>query len=123
MYDEALDQFNRALRLNPSNAALIYNNRARVFQYQNQLELAADELEKGLTLEPKQPLLRISLGYQQMRTGDLAKAIQDTGGGDTGGDQSADCVSDDRALLRAVGGAREGGELYCRRDPFSGGGG
>ena len=76
MYDEALDQFNRALRLNPSNAALIYNNRARVFQYQNQLELAADEIEKGLTLEPKQPLLRISLGYQQMRTGDLARAIE-----------------------------------------------
>ncbi len=75
MYNEALEQFNTALRLNPSNAALIYNNRARVFQYQNQLELAADELEKGLTLEPKQPLLRISLGYQQMRQGDLAKAI------------------------------------------------
>ena len=76
MYNEALDQFNTALRLNPSNAALIYNNRARVFQYQNQLELAADEIEKGLTLEPKQPLLRISLGYQQMRTGDLARAIE-----------------------------------------------
>jgi serine/threonine-protein kinase len=76
MYNEALEQFNIALRLNPSNAALIYNNRARVFQYQNQLELAADELEKGLTLEPKQPLLRISLGYQQMRQGDLAKAIE-----------------------------------------------
>ncbi len=76
MYEEALEQFNTALRLNPSNAALIYNNRARVFQYQNQLELAADELEKGLTLEPKQPLLRISLGYQQMRQGDLAKAIE-----------------------------------------------
>ena len=76
MYEEALEQFNISLRLNPANAALIYNNRARVFQYQNQLELAADELEKGLTLEPKQPLLRISLGYQQMRMGDLAKAIE-----------------------------------------------
>ena len=76
MYNEALEQFNIALRLNPSNAALIYNNRARVYQYQNQLELAADELEKGLTLEPKQPLLRISLGYQQMREGDLGKAIE-----------------------------------------------
>jgi eukaryotic-like serine/threonine-protein kinase len=76
MYNEALEQFNISLRLNPSNAAIIYNNRARVFQYQNQLELAADELEKGLTLEPKQPLLRISLGYQQMRQGDLAKAIE-----------------------------------------------
>ena len=76
MYNEALEQFNTSLRLNPSNAALIYNNRARVFQYQNQLELAADELEKGLTLEPKQPLLRISLGYQKMREGNLAEAIE-----------------------------------------------
>jgi serine/threonine-protein kinase len=76
MYNEALEQFNIALRLNPANAAVIYNNRARVFQYQNQLELAADEIEKGLTLEPRQPLLRISLGYQQMRTGDAAKAIE-----------------------------------------------
>ena len=75
MYEDALDQFNTSLRLNPSNAALIYNNRARVYQYQNQLELAADEIEKGLTLEPKQPLLRISLGYQQMRSGDLPRAI------------------------------------------------
>ena len=76
MYDEALDQFNIALRLNPANAALIYNNRARVFQYQNQLELAADEIEKGLTLEPRQPLLRISRGYQQMRQGNLNEAIE-----------------------------------------------
>ena len=76
MYDDALDQFNASLRMNPSNAAMIYNHRARVYQYQNQMELAADEIEKGLTLEPRQPLLRISLGYQQMRTGDLPKAIE-----------------------------------------------
>jgi eukaryotic-like serine/threonine-protein kinase len=76
MYDEALSQFNASLRMNPSNAAMIYNHRARVYQYQNQLELAADEIEKGLTLEPRQPLLRTSLGYQQMRTGDLPKAIE-----------------------------------------------
>ena len=76
MYEEALEQFNLSLRMNPSNAAMIYNHRARVYQYQNQLELAGEEIEKGLTLEPRQPLLRISLGYQQMRLGDLNKAIQ-----------------------------------------------
>ncbi len=75
LYEEALEQFNTALRLNPSNAAVVYNHRARVYQYQNQLELAADEIEKGLTLEPKQPLLRISKGYQFMRTGELERAI------------------------------------------------
>jgi tetratricopeptide (TPR) repeat protein len=76
LYEEALEQFNTSLRLNPSNAAMIYNHRARVYQYQNQLELAADEIEKGLTLEPRQPLLRISRGYQQMREGHLARAIE-----------------------------------------------
>jgi len=76
LYEEALEQFNTALRLNPSNAAIIYNHRARVYQYQNQLELAGEEIENGLTLEPRQPLLRISLGYQQMRLGDLARAVQ-----------------------------------------------
>ena len=76
MYEEALEQFNLSLRMNPSNAAVIYNHRARVYQYQNQLELAKDEIEKGLTLEPRQPLLRISLGYQYMRAGDLPKAIE-----------------------------------------------
>jgi serine/threonine protein kinase/tetratricopeptide (TPR) repeat protein len=76
LYEEALDQFNTSLRLNPSNAAMIYNHRARVYQYQNQLELASDEIEKGLTLEPRQPLLRISKGYQQMRQGQLAQAIE-----------------------------------------------
>ena len=75
LYEEALEQFNISLRQNPSNAEMIYNHRARVYQYQNQLELASDEIEKGLTLEPRQPLLRISQGYQQMREGELSKAI------------------------------------------------
>ncbi len=76
MYDEALLQFNRALKLNPANAALLYNHRARVYHYQNQIELAGDELEKGLALEPRHPLLRTSAGYQQMRLGNLDKAIE-----------------------------------------------
>ncbi len=75
LYEEALNQFNTSLRLNPSNAAMIYNHRARVYQYQNQLELASDEIDKGLTLEPKQPLLRVSKGYQHMREGQLSRAV------------------------------------------------
>ncbi|HEY1810102.1 MAG TPA: tetratricopeptide repeat protein [Acidobacteriaceae bacterium] len=75
MYEHALEQFNRSLQLNPSNAPAIYNHRARVYQYQNQLELAEEELQKGLTLEPKHSLLRTSLAYQHMRKGELATAI------------------------------------------------
>jgi serine/threonine-protein kinase len=76
MYDEALHQFNRALKLNPANAAILYNHRARVYHYQNQIELAGDELAKGLALEPRHPLLRTSAGYQQMRLGNLKAAIE-----------------------------------------------
>src|ERR1700757_2149075 len=76
MYTEALEQFNRSLHLDPSNAPVIYNHRARVYQYQNQLELADDELAKGLTLEPKHPLLRTSVAYQRMRQGDLPAGIR-----------------------------------------------
>ena len=76
LYEEALQQFSRALQLNPANAAILYNHRARVFHYQNQLELADEELQKGLTLEPHHPLLRTSLAYQQMRQGHLQEAIK-----------------------------------------------
>jgi eukaryotic-like serine/threonine-protein kinase len=76
MYEEALAEFSRALKLNPANAAILYNHRARVYHYQNQIELAGDELEKGLALEPRHPLLRTSSGYQEMRKGNLDKAIE-----------------------------------------------
>ncbi len=76
MYDEALHQFSRALKLNPANAAILYNHRARVYHYQNQIEMAGDELTKGLALEPRHPLLRTSFGYQQMRMGNLGEAIE-----------------------------------------------
>jgi len=76
MYDEALQQFSRALKLNPASAPILYNHRARVYHYQNQIELAGDELEKGLALEPRHPLLRTSAGYQQMRLGNLGAAIE-----------------------------------------------
>ena len=76
MYDEALGEFSRSLKLNPANAPILYNHRARVYHYQNQIELAGDELEKGLALEPRHPLLRTSAGYQQMRLGHLDAAIE-----------------------------------------------
>ena len=75
MYEDALAQFNLSLKLDPSNAPIIYNHRARVYQYQNQLELANDELQKGLTLEPRHPLLRTSLAYEHIRQGQLQEAI------------------------------------------------
>jgi serine/threonine-protein kinase len=76
MYEEALLQFSRALKQNPASAPILYNHRARVYHYENQIELAGDELAKGLALEPRHPLLRTSAGYQQMRLGNLSAAIE-----------------------------------------------
>jgi serine/threonine-protein kinase len=76
MYEQALERFAASLRRNPSNAPTIYNHRARVYQYQNQLELAEEEITKGLTLEPRHPLLRVTEAYQLMRKGELAQAIE-----------------------------------------------
>ncbi|MGA2569737.1 MAG: protein kinase [Terracidiphilus sp.] len=92
MYDEALAEFSRALQLNPANAAILYNHRARVYHYRNQIELAGDELEKGLALEPRQPLLRTSAGYQQMRLCNLDAAIEILEG----------VIEDDRSMRIAV---------------------
>ncbi|MFP5207565.1 MAG: protein kinase domain-containing protein, partial [Acidobacteriota bacterium] len=76
LYDQALARFSRSLKLNPGHAAILYNHRARVYHYNNQMELAQDELEKGLALEPQHPLLLTSVGYQQMRLGNLPAAIK-----------------------------------------------
>jgi len=76
LYEEALVRFSRSLKLNPGHAAILYNHRARVYHYNNQMELAQDELEKGLALEPHHPLLLTSVGYQQMRLGNLPAAIK-----------------------------------------------
>ncbi len=75
MYEEALAEFSRALKLNPGGAPILYNHRARVYHYRNQMEMAGNELEKGLALEPHHPLLRTSAGYQQLRLGKLDAAI------------------------------------------------
>ena len=76
MYEEALTRFGQSLKLNPGHAAILYNHRARVYHYLNQMDLAQGELDKGLALEPQHPLLRTSVGYQEMRLGNLNKAIE-----------------------------------------------
>src|SRR5260370_2066566 len=75
MYFEAILHVNPALHLNPASASILYNHRARPYHSQNQLELAGDELEKVLALEPRHPLLRTSAGHQQIRLGNLGEAL------------------------------------------------
>jgi serine/threonine-protein kinase len=75
LYEAALEQLSTALRLNPAAATLVYNDRARIYGYQGQIELARQEIHKGLTLDSKQRLLRTSLAYLDYRQGDHATAI------------------------------------------------
>ena len=119
MYEEALEQFNISLRLNPSNAAMIYNHRARVYQYQNQLELAGEEIEKGLTLEPRQPLLRISLGYQQMRLGDLTRPSRHSRSVSQRRELAPHRLPHHRALLRAAGRPRRRPRSFILEETLS----
>ncbi len=118
MYDEALGEFSRALKLNPANAAILYNHRARVYHYQNQIELAGDELEKGLALEPRHPLLRTSSGYQQMRLGNLDKAIE-TLEGVIADDPSLRIAVPTLAICYVQAGARERGAALLKDDTLA----
>ena len=118
MYDEALGAFSRALKLNPANAAILYNHRARVYHYQNQIELAGDELEKGLALEPRHPLLRTSSGYQQMRTGNLDKAIE-TLEGVIADDPSLRIAVPTLAICYVQAGARDRGAALLKDDTLA----
>ena len=118
MYDEALGEFSRALKLNPANAAILYNHRARVYHYQNQIELAGDELEKGLALEPRHPLLRTSSGYQQMRLGNLDKAIE-TLEGVIADDPSLRIAVPTLAICYVQAGARDRGAALLKDDTLA----
>jgi serine/threonine protein kinase/tetratricopeptide (TPR) repeat protein len=75
LYEQAMSQFNTALHLNPANATVVYHHRARIYQYQGLLELAQQEIDKALTLEPRHPLLRTAQGYLLYRQGDITQAV------------------------------------------------
>ena len=75
IYEAALHEASVALRLNPAAATLIYNDRARIYGYQGQIELARQEIQKGLTLDSKHRLLRTSLAYLDFRDGEYDAAI------------------------------------------------
>ena len=72
---EALAELTAALAAHPAAAAVVHEQRARLFQYQGRLDRAADELERGLRLEPRHPLLLAALGHLLLRQGETARAV------------------------------------------------
>jgi serine/threonine-protein kinase len=73
-YDAAMQQLGVALQLDPDAAHVVYNERARIHHYQDQLALARREVDKALELSPGHPLLRTTDAYLRLRESDHAGA-------------------------------------------------
>jgi serine/threonine-protein kinase len=67
VYGEAQRQLDLALSLNPHDAHVVYNQRARILHYLGDVDAAVEEAEQGLSLSPAHPLLRTTLGYLRLR--------------------------------------------------------
>ena len=74
-YDAAMQQLGVALQLDPDAAHVVYNERARIHHYQDQLALARREVDKALELSAGHPLLRTTDAYLRLRESDHDGAI------------------------------------------------
>jgi eukaryotic-like serine/threonine-protein kinase len=57
-YNDALEAYNRMIKINPAERVIVSYNRARVFMYQHRLDDADAELELGAQMEPNHPLIK-----------------------------------------------------------------
>jgi serine/threonine-protein kinase len=57
-YNDALEAYNRMIKINPAERVIVSYNRARVFMYQHRLGDADAELELGTQMEPNHPLIK-----------------------------------------------------------------
>jgi serine/threonine-protein kinase len=57
-YNDALEAYNRMLKINPAERVVVSYSRARVFMYQHRLDDAEAELELGAQMEPNHPLIK-----------------------------------------------------------------
>jgi len=71
----ALARLRVALETRPARAHVIHAHRARVHAYRGELDEAAEALQRGLTIAPDYPPLRIAFGYHQLMTGAAAAAV------------------------------------------------
>ena len=51
-YEEAIDCFDKALQINPNHANAYYN-KACIYALENQVELALENLQRAIELEPE----------------------------------------------------------------------
>jgi serine/threonine-protein kinase len=74
-YDLALEQWDRLLKISPTDIAYAAYNRARLFVYQHDLPKAEAEIAKGMAFEPNHPNLRSYRALVNLYRGDVEKAM------------------------------------------------
>lgn len=57
-YAEAIREFDRQLKINPTEIAPVSYNKARIFMYQGEYEKGLGEIDKGRDIEPDHPMLK-----------------------------------------------------------------
>jgi tetratricopeptide (TPR) repeat protein len=75
-WDEAVPDYAEALRLNPTNA-LVYKNRAALYDHIGNFKGAIQDWNKGIRLEPNDPDAFVARGRARQNTGDYEGAKQD----------------------------------------------
>jgi len=75
-YEDALESFNRMIKINPAERVVVSYNRARIFMYQGRFTDAVAELELGAQLEPAHPLIKTFRAVLSARRGEADEAIR-----------------------------------------------
>jgi tetratricopeptide (TPR) repeat protein len=72
--EQAIDEFNKALRIDPGFVKA-YRNRGYAYLNTNQYDLAIADNNKAAKLDPKDPVARLNLGVAHKMQGNKAEAI------------------------------------------------
>ncbi|MGI8642262.1 MAG: protein kinase domain-containing protein [Pyrinomonadaceae bacterium] len=75
-YDQALKAFDKLARLDPAARTVASYNRSRIFVYRGLYDEAMREIEKGASIEPNHPMIRIFRSSILFYRGDTAEAIK-----------------------------------------------
>ncbi|PMP68638.1 MAG: hypothetical protein C0190_01380 [Thermodesulfobacterium geofontis] len=74
-FDEALEIFNKVLEMNPNHIKAL-EARAVIYMQKGEIELAENDLERAINIEPENARLYFRLGQVYYRKKDLDKALE-----------------------------------------------
>jgi serine/threonine protein kinase/tetratricopeptide (TPR) repeat protein len=79
-YEEALREWDRQLKINPTEIAPVSYNKARIYMYRGEYDAAIAEIDTGRAVEPDHPLLKAFLAeilYYQGKLDEAAAMFED----------------------------------------------